>query len=315
MDYFRSLLQPTKMETMQIIGNFQLISAIWQEDLPKIKDLIDSGADINFVNLYNNNNTPLHDAVTSGNPEIVEMLLAAGASPTAKNDRNQDPVDLCSRLENKKREIIRAIFNHSKQTAEKMDIDQDFSTTTFYRRHGTTAVGQYYETKLLSMVLFRLLHDDQIKNFYLGNNLDEAGMFDDIVLRTIDAGGKSQVYCLQTRHKPKSSTVKFEGIVNSHDLRGAFNLNKYLESFLQIRYMFSSTNEHAIFHGEYETTELELILFTPAMFIFPEDASCEYMVGCKIFQANKENQKNGTEMLFQQYWLNLYCCMSTTQKI
>ncbi|KAL9695343.1 hypothetical protein quinque_014628 [Culex quinquefasciatus] len=41
------------------------------------------------------------------------------------------------------------------------------------------------------MVLFRLLHDQEIDHFYLGNNLDEAGAFDDVVLRT-RVGGKSQ---------------------------------------------------------------------------------------------------------------------------
>ncbi|XP_038122738.1 uncharacterized protein LOC6050810 isoform X2 [Culex quinquefasciatus] len=279
------------------------------------------GAGIDTVT-YFVGHTAMHIAILYGHTEIVEFLLAKGANiELATKVEGWTPLDLAIKYNAFK--IITALKEAGAELRREVDTKGSFEIfgslsggksilegersgiqeprkamkrkylepksfiETFCKRPASPVLGQHYETKLLSMVLFRLLHVDQIKNFYLGNNLDEAGMFDDIVLRTIDAGGKSQVYCLQTRHKPKSSTVKFEDIVNSHDLRGAFNLNKYLESFLQIRYMFSSTNEHAIFHGEYETTELELILFTPAKFIFPEDASYEYMGGCKIFQANK----------------------------
>jgi len=45
---------------------------------------------------YDNNNTPLHLAVRSGNTETVKLLVEAGADHLAKNNDNKTPVDLAS---------------------------------------------------------------------------------------------------------------------------------------------------------------------------------------------------------------------------
>lgn len=51
--------------------------------------------------------------------------------------------------------------------------EQPNSQFKYNKRPGTTIVGRFYETKLLTLSLTRLLHDEQIKSFYFGNNLDE----------------------------------------------------------------------------------------------------------------------------------------------
>ncbi|KAL1403812.1 hypothetical protein pipiens_001122 [Culex pipiens pipiens] len=138
---------------------------------------------------------------------------------------------------------------------------------TYTKRSGTAAVGEFYETKLLTMALFRLLHDEQIERFYMGSNLDEAGAFDDLVLRT-SFGGKPHVYCLQAKHRRAGTTVNFNDLCNMQQSKGDFHLSKYFDSYLKIRHLFGPTSEHVMFRGEYEQTELELIIFTPAKLTF-----------------------------------------------
>ncbi|KAL9695180.1 hypothetical protein quinque_014465 [Culex quinquefasciatus] len=132
-----------------------LMSAVEQDDLQTVQELLTAGADVNFVNTTHKNETPLHVAVTASNAGLVKLLLAKGANTEARNVDNKKPMDLCSILGEKEQQQIEAVFNE-----------------------------QFYRRKLLTMVLFRLLHDDQIESFYLGSNLGEVGLFDDVVLRT-----------------------------------------------------------------------------------------------------------------------------------
>lgn len=138
----------------------------------------------------------------------------------------------------------------------------------YVKRSGTSNVGQMFETKLLTMVLFRLLHSAHFERFFLSANLDDAGAFDDLVLRGY-AGGKVQVYCLQAKHKKPGSVVKVEAVANKKAPKD-FLLEKYFESFLAIRFTFGATSDHTIFRGTYEQTELELIIFTTTELIFPD---------------------------------------------
>ncbi|KAL1378291.1 hypothetical protein pipiens_000557, partial [Culex pipiens pipiens] len=135
------------------------------------------------------------------------------------------------------------------------------------------------------MVLFRLLNDDRVRAFYLGNNLDEAGAFDDIVLRVVDAGGgEGKVWCLQAKHREAASSVNFRDLINMAKKGGDFHLVKYFDSFLKIRYMFGGGGEHAIFRGE---CELELIIFTPAVINFPEEVECEVTDRSNMFYSGE----------------------------
>jgi ankyrin repeat protein len=52
--------------------------------------LIDAGADVNTRG--KNGNTPLHDAVSFGNLDMVKYLVSRGADVNAKNDLGLTPL-------------------------------------------------------------------------------------------------------------------------------------------------------------------------------------------------------------------------------
>uniref|UniRef100_A0A8D8KBZ0 Protein phosphatase 1 regulatory subunit 16A n=1 Tax=Culex pipiens TaxID=7175 RepID=A0A8D8KBZ0_CULPI len=251
------------------VQNFQLMAAVKAGVLQTVEELINAGADVNFVDKFDKNETPLHVAVTASNARLAELLLAKGANTEARNIDNEKPMDLCSRLEETKKQEIEAVFN------------SHFVIKTYNKRPGTAAVEQYYRTKLLAMVLFRLLHDDQIESFYLEkNNLGEVGAFDDVVLRTCSQG-RSRVYFLQAKHRDSTDRVNFSDLVQQTN--GYFHLSKYFDSYLKIRYMFEQTSERAIFQGKYEETELTMIIFTPAIINYHNEVQCEIINSKDIF--------------------------------
>lgn len=156
-----------------------------------------------------------------------------------------------------------------KQTAT-LGNKQASTLETYTKRAGTAAVGQLYEIKLLTMVLFRLLHDPNIDNFCLGTNVQEAGAFDDLTIRT-NVQGKSHIMFIQAKHRKEGHFVNFNDLINARDTKGDFNLKKYFQSYLKIRYMISPNSEVDVFRGDLDETELELIIFTPAKLIYKHD--------------------------------------------
>lgn len=83
----------------QLVQNVQLMAAVEAGVLQTVEELINAGADVNFVDKYDRNETPLHVAVTASNARLAELLLAKGANTEARNIDNEKPMDLCSRLE------------------------------------------------------------------------------------------------------------------------------------------------------------------------------------------------------------------------
>jgi ankyrin repeat protein len=51
-------------------------------------------SDPSLAQVHDGSTTPLHEAANSGNPEVVQMLLVAGANPAAVNDAGQTPLDV-----------------------------------------------------------------------------------------------------------------------------------------------------------------------------------------------------------------------------
>jgi hypothetical protein len=67
--------------------------AIAQRDQEVIADQLEAGFDIN-ARIDDQRNTPLHQAVATGNYTLVEYLTQKGANPFARNVQAQSPIDL-----------------------------------------------------------------------------------------------------------------------------------------------------------------------------------------------------------------------------
>jgi len=61
-----------------------LVKAVFKNDLPTVKELVQAGSDLNVCDRQSNT-TPLAEAVERNNPEIVRFLLAAGADVNTRN--------------------------------------------------------------------------------------------------------------------------------------------------------------------------------------------------------------------------------------
>lgn len=64
---------------------------VWEPRAKAIGMLIRYGADVNLVN-HENGNTPLHYAATSGNPDLVQLMLKHGAEVNAVNRDGYTPL-------------------------------------------------------------------------------------------------------------------------------------------------------------------------------------------------------------------------------
>ncbi|KAF9805999.1 hypothetical protein SFRURICE_017502, partial [Spodoptera frugiperda] len=125
------------------------------------------------------------------------------------------------------------------------------------KRPGTSGIqGQLYETKLLSLINFRALHNDTTETFHLATNIDEIGTFDDICLR-IKASDydKPIAVFIQAKHRENDKLFTFS---NKNDLA------KYFDSYLRIRHLFSPANKSPIFGGKYEDVECFYAMYTTA---------------------------------------------------
>lgn len=79
-------------------GSTPLVEAIWMNEIAVAKLLIAAGADLNAVEKKRSGGTALHIAVRAPRPELVEPLLAAGASPSAKDRKGRTAFDEARRL-------------------------------------------------------------------------------------------------------------------------------------------------------------------------------------------------------------------------
>ncbi|XP_039449382.1 uncharacterized protein LOC120428437 [Culex pipiens pallens] len=174
--------------------------------------------------------------------------------------------------------------------------------TCYKKRGGVTNDGFDYETKLLAMVLLRMLHADNIESFYMASNLDGVGNFDDIVLRIKEKGKENiRVQFLQAKHKKRNTSLKMIVCDDSTESKEPFSkdrkknknkkmsddpkillLSSYFVSFILIREKFDANKEDIIFRAEHEKIEVELIFFTPA--------EIEYPNGLKGFQVNMDDK-------------------------
>jgi len=94
-----------------------LLYAASKGHIEAVKHHLEAGADVNAK--HDNGVTPLHDAVTFGHKEIVELLIAEGASVNTQAALfGWTPLDAA--IINKKTEIADLLRKHGGKTGEEL---------------------------------------------------------------------------------------------------------------------------------------------------------------------------------------------------
>lgn len=176
-----------------------------EQKIVNILRCLADGADINATDSQNKNNTPAHIAVQIGDKEILQTLIDNSAKLDQKNSAGKTPHDLAVEIDQIKEieELLRTFSMHTKLHDEKhsastSEANKNSPTPFFYeKRDGTIGglSGHLYETKLVTMVLLRALHDKDITEFHLGSNIGNIGGLDDICLRYVVKGHKNRFSC------------------------------------------------------------------------------------------------------------------------
>ncbi|KAJ8705760.1 hypothetical protein PYW08_012806 [Mythimna loreyi] len=125
------------------------------------------------------------------------------------------------------------------------------------KRAGTSGIrGQLYETKLLGLILFKILQDEEIEEFYLATNVDEIGMFDDICLRAKLKGFDIPINVfIQAKHRENDKLLTLN---NKKDLTNCFN------SYLSIKRRFQPGNDDVLFQGNFNEIDCVFVMYTTA---------------------------------------------------
>ncbi|KAJ8704058.1 hypothetical protein PYW07_013352 [Mythimna separata] len=131
------------------------------------------------------------------------------------------------------------------------------SNTSYKKRDGTSGIqGQLYETKLISLIYFRMLHDNGIKQFSLATNRDDTGAFDDISFKANVKGfDKPLAVFIQAKHRENEKLLMFTS---------KKDLIKYFVSYLLIRRTFEPSSKDMIFGGKFDETECVFVMYTTA---------------------------------------------------
>ncbi|KAJ8715227.1 hypothetical protein PYW08_005208 [Mythimna loreyi] len=158
----------------------------------------------------------------------------------------------------------------------------------YQKRTGTSGLsGQLYETKLLSLILFRALYVHEVQPFSLATNVESMGAFDDIVFKFYsNKDAKPKIMFMQAKHRdnPSKDTFTVEEIMK---LNGDFSLHKYLESYIKIRRMFIPENVDAMFRGEFKSMDCEFIIYTSAVEKFSKMKAVEPTEGYHFINTDK----------------------------
>ncbi|KAJ8728874.1 hypothetical protein PYW07_006570 [Mythimna separata] len=195
------------------------------EKILNIKKILDADAYINSRDANDKKNTILHIATQREEKDLVEFLLREGAL-LVKNLDGKTPLQIAKEKNTElSKEIVNILTKNGKhlphidvsssssqqrEQIQNPSISQNNWPTSptgiqFKKRNGTSGVrGQFYETKLLSLVLHRALHDKEIEDCYLAANIDEIGDFDDVCFRfkMQEDGVTKHIICFtQAKHR------------------------------------------------------------------------------------------------------------------
>ncbi|XP_022822974.1 uncharacterized protein LOC111353968 [Spodoptera litura] len=293
-----------------------------EQKIRKIKKYLSHGADVNAIDANNNCNTPLHIAVLKGGPEVVRFLLDIGANATLKNNSNQTAFDIAQQPDTINGSDIISLFksyDYDKQRKKVYDEKEitnindqiskiqihkiventvEFTKENFYRKRNETSGlgGQLYETKLITLVLLRILNCEQINDFLLGSNMESVGAFDDIICRyDVKGGKKPKILFLQAKHRenPTKGEITIDELLKQN---GDFSLCKYFDSYLKITRKFSPNNDDKLFRGSVVDVDCYFIIFTSALENFSKKKNVNHNIDFlktnhdgKIFQYNYDD--------------------------
>lgn len=123
------------------------------------------------------------------------------------------------------------------------------------RAIGHSIQGQLYETKLLSLILFRAQHNNDIEEFYMGSQVENAQYFDDICFKAKIKGYKQPlVVFMQVKHK--------ENVRNP--ILSPIDIVKFFKSYLNIQQSFNPKSNDIFFSEYFDNTECLFIFYTNA---------------------------------------------------
>ncbi|XP_028165518.1 uncharacterized protein LOC114356505 [Ostrinia furnacalis] len=247
------------------------------EKYQEVLGYLDSGANPNAADPKRKDNRPLHIAVQNSDLKIVELLLDRGADVTLKNGLNKNPYELAKELPEVDEEVVallqtkfeqlNIVSNEVSRKIQGKNLTHSKKQLGFDKREGTASGidGQFYESKILSLILFRCLTDATIEYFYLGTNVNNVGALDDVCLRyKIYGESKDRMLFMQAKHRQQDGIAKkvitLDDLKNSND----YKLIKYFESYEQIKNKFKSNKDDIMFKGSYEDVDCDLVLFTPS---------------------------------------------------
>nr|XP_021186033.2 uncharacterized protein LOC110373177 isoform X1 [Helicoverpa armigera]XP_049705116.1 uncharacterized protein LOC110373177 isoform X1 [Helicoverpa armigera] len=241
-----------------------------------------------------------HDQKVTEKPITKEKPLATTRSTAIAPEGIADNIKTQC-ITNKKVDKGRnakAAENKPKQSKEPKN-KKGNKTFLYPKRTGTSGLsGQLYETKLLSLILFRALYVQEVNKFVMATNVEGMGAFDDIVFRYYSNNNdKPKLLFIQAKHRDNPAKDKFtvEEIMKSN---GDFSLNKYLESYIKISQMFDPENIDDMFKGEFKKIDCEFIIYTSAFEKFAkmkavQQTRSKYFVNTKegkVFQFDYEDQ-------------------------
>ncbi|XP_022836584.1 uncharacterized protein LOC111363953, partial [Spodoptera litura] len=235
-----------------------------EEKVKTVSKYLNQCADINSMDANDEFNTPLHVAVLKGEIEVVKFLVDKGASITLTNSNGHTAIDIATILKPSKSLAIAKYFrtllkeqcaNFHKQVYTpnddtKSDAANKHTTMPliYCKRSGTSALsGQRYETKLLSLILLRALHDNEITDFYLGVNLKMLpitlnGIYIKYKLKNCE---KWKIILLQVQNKddPSKDKVTVDSILK---LKGDLSLYAYLAGYQNLWPKSLAENDYEI---------------------------------------------------------------------
>lgn len=179
-------------------------------------------------------------------------------------------------MSNRVDKVDQQCSNFEAKTERKVPSEQQINSSedhpnkpqTYTRKHGNANIdGQYYESKLLALVLLRLQNDPDVLAFELGANVPGFAKFDDLVCKVVyrDRAGQPSWWFIQLKHRDNLDKKKIT-IDTLRDKKEALSWKAYFETYLKLRHELVIRNEKVIFcESEFETADIKLVHYTTTL--------------------------------------------------